>query len=457
MFRRPEELQSLIDIYDQPFIIIDDAHRVVVVNQAFETTFGAQGSLACGIPCHQMMAEHHGPRPCGSQGHACPFAETFTQQVPRTAAFTYRDGEGREYLVRTQAHPLRAHGGRVLVGVLMELEQLRDPRTAEDGGCPRSPMVGGSLAFREMLDRLLRAANSDAPVLLQGETGTGKELAASFVHRHSARHDGPFQTIDCSVLTGELFESEVFGHERGAFTGSVREKKGLFELAEGGTLFLDEIGELPPFLQAKLLRVLESGEYRRLGGIRTRRADVRIICATNRELLGSPLFRSDLYYRIACVSVRLPSLSERRSDIPLLATELLDRIGQSAGQRYSIDEAAVRLLLDHDFPGNVRELRNILWVSAVNAPDGHIGVAQITAALPIPAPATDRNRIRIPQVTTSPPVGASAEGLSLRHVWDASNLTAVLHKHRGNRRAAALELGVSERTIYRKLRELGLN
>ncbi len=458
MFSRPEELQSLVDIYDQPFIIIDDDHRVVVVNQAFQQTFRTQGRLACGIPCHQMMAERHGPRPCGSQGHSCPFAETFTQQVPRTSAFTFRDGDGREHLVRTQAHPLRAHGGRILVGVLMQLEQLRDPRAGDDGACPRSPMVGQSPAFRGMLDRLLRAANSDAPVLLQGQTGTGKELAADFVHRHSARHQGPFQTIDCSVLTGELFESEMFGHERGAFTGSTREKQGLFELAEGGTLFLDEIGELPPFLQAKLLRVLESGEYRRVGGIRTRRANARIICATNRELLGSPLFRSDLYYRIACISVRLPSLMERRPDIPLLAAELLDRIGQSSGQRYSIDEAAVRLLLDHDWPGNVRELRNIIWVAAVNSPNGHIGVAQIAAALPLLAPETNRGGIQfIPEGLDAPPGDVCASGLSLRHVWDPDNLAVVLRRHRGNRRAVALELGVSERTIYRKLRELRLN
>ncbi len=259
------------------------------------------------------------------------------------------------------------------------------------------------------------------------------------------------------MLTQELFESEMFGHERGAFTGSVREKQGLFELAEGGTLFLDEIGEMPPPLQAKLLRVLESGEFRRVGGTRTRRANARIICASNRQLFGSPVFRSDLYYRVACISVRLPNLAERRSDIPLLAAELLDRIGHSAGQQYSIDESALRLLLDHDFPGNIRELRNILWLAAVNAPNGHIGVAQIAAALPIPTQEADRGKIQIRQGPDAPPDDACVGGLSLRHVWDPDNLAVVLRRHRGNRRAVAQELGVSERTLYRKLRELGLN
>ena len=207
-------------------------------------------------------------------------------------------------------------------------------------------------------------------------------MAAAYVHRHSARCSGPFYTLDCTALTEALFESEVFGHERGAFTGSVGEKRGLFELADKGTLFLDEIGELSAPLQAKLLRVLETGEFRRVGGVKTRRANVRIVCATNRDLRGTKWFRSDLYYRIACVTVRLPSLRERQSDIPQLARELLKRIGRSAGQRFSIDDDALRLLQTHEYPGNVRELRNILWVAAVNSPDRHVSAELIETALP---------------------------------------------------------------------------
>ena len=460
MFQVPVELQALVDIYDQPFVIIGDDHRVIVVNQAFRKAFHANGHGAIGAPCHLWMADHHGPKPCGSNGRTCPFTETFTHQVPRTSTLTYRDADGREHLVRTQAYPLQTQSGRTAVGVLMKRESMPDRPGGGDGTCPGARMVGQSTPFREMLDRLLMAANSDAPILLQGNTGTGKELAADFVHRHSARHRGPFQTIDCSVLSGDLFESEVFGHERGSFTGSVREKRGLFELADGGTLFLDEIGEMPPPLQAKLLRVLESGSFRRLGGLRTRKADVRIICATNRQLLGSPLFRSDLYYRIACMGVRLPSLAERRADIHLLAGELLDRIGRSSGKRFSIDHPALTLLEDYDFPGNIRELRNILWQAAISAPDGHVGVTQIAATLPLTPPTTEFTASRLPKESAEPePMGGSqnGSGLSLRHVWDPDNLAAVLQRNQGNRRAAAQELGVSERTIYRKLRALGLN
>jgi len=457
MLQMPVELQALVDIYDQPFVIIGDDHRVIVVNEAFQKAFGADGRQVAGSPCHLMMAAHHGPRPCGSNGHCCPFAETFTRQVPHTSTSTYRDAQGRERLVRSHAYPLRTQSGRTAIGVLMKREAMPDQPEGEGGTCPGVRMVGQSAAFRETLDRLLLAANSDAPVLLQGDTGTGKELAAEFVHRHSARHRGPFQTVDCSVLTGELFESEVFGHERGAFTGSVREKRGLFELADRGTLFLDEIGELPPPLQAKLLRVLETGTFRRLGGTRTRRTDIRIICATNRQLLGSPLFRSDLYYRIACMAVRLPGLSERRDDIPLLASELLERIGQSAGKCFSIDDPALRLLQGHDFPGNIRELRNILWQAAVSAPDGHVGVAQIAAALPWRAPTAEPTPSKTAHDSAEAGGAPQNGGLSLRHVWDPDNLAAVLRRNQGNRREAARELGVSERTIYRKLRALGLN
>jgi two-component system response regulator AtoC len=457
MFQLPVELQALVDIHDQPFFIIDDGRRVVVVNRAFEETFGVERAKSVGTPCHQLMADRGQSRPCGADCGRCPFAETFTHQVARTSACSYLDAEGRPHLFRTEAHPISTQSGRTYVGVLIQRDAVRHHPDGSNGAGPQAHMVGNSAAYRVALDRMLLAASTDAPVLLLGETGTGKELAAAFIHRHSARRAESFQTLDCSVLTEDLFESEVFGHERGAFTGSVGEKRGLFELADGGTLFLDEIGELPMALQAKLLRVLESGEFRRVGGVKARHADVRIICATNRQLLGSSWFRSDLYYRVACVSVRLPSLSERRSDIPQLASELLARIGQLSARRYAIDDAALDVLVDYDYPGNVRELRNILWLAAVNALDGHITLAQIAAALPEPAKAASLTRVDgVRQVDTAT-LRDLVRRRSPRHAWDADGLAALLLRHGGNRRAAARELGVSERTVYRKLREYGLH
>ena len=457
MLHLPMELKALVDIHDQPFVVIDDNRRVVIVNQAFEEDFRVERAKAVGIPCHQLMGNGNGSRPCGPDCERCPFTETFARHVVQTSACSYQDAEGRTHHVRTEAHPIRTENGKTYVGVLIQRDAKRYHPTGRDGAPSRSQMVGSSDAYRVALDRLLMAASTDAPVLLQGETGTGKELAAAFVHEHSARRAEAFQTVDCSVLTEELFESEIFGHERGAFTGSLEQKKGLFELAHHGTLFLDEIGELALPLQAKLLRVLESGEFRRLGGVKNRRTDVRLICATNRELLGAPWFRSDLYYRVACIAVRLPSLAERRSDIPQLASALLQRIAQTSARRYTIDAAALELLARYDFPGNVRELRNVLWLASVNAPDGHITLEQVAAALPAPAEWSNRNPSQETRQAHRPQPGKTRRRSAARHAWDADSFAALLRRHGGNRRAAARELGVSERTVYRKLREYGLH
>lgn len=452
--RLPPEVQSLLEVHDHPFLIIDDAHRVVAINQAFERFAALPRGQALGQPCYDLRC--HEGRICPDQGAGggCPFSEVFEYQVPRTASHSLRDPEGRRHLVRIHAFPIRTAEGRTYLGELFRLGGVRPDPGPDDSVGPDGRMVGRSPAFLVALERLRAAARTDAPILIQGETGTGKELAAAYVHDHSTRRAGPFQTLDCSVLSEPLFESEVFGHERGAFTGSTGTKPGLFENAQGGTLFLDEVGELSPPLQAKLLRVLESGEFRRVGGLETRRSNARIICATNRELLGVPGFRGDLYYRIACVAVRLPSLAERPGDVPLLAAELLERVGETSGHPCTLAAGALKALERYDFPGNIRELRNILWVAALNAVDGVIGAAQIADALPRAAARealdTDAGR----------PIDLPAEGdgriAPSSRDWDAGVLLALLGRHRGNRRAAAEELGVCERTVYRRLRRLRL-
>ena len=454
----PLELQSLVDIHDQPFVIIDDDHRVVIVNRAFEETYGVSIADASGTPCHELVVHRNWPSPCDPRGERCPFAETFTKQVASATSHTYRDSEGREHLVRIQGYPIRTRNGRVYLGELIQRDAVRHRPDKPEAAGPRAHMVGDSPAFRETLDRLLLAAGTEAPALLQGETGTGKELAAAFIHRNSSRRDGPFQTLDCTVLTPELFENEVFGHARGAFTGSLGEKPGLFELADKGTLFLDEIGEMPLPLQAKLLRLLETGEFRRVGDTKMRRADVRVLCATNREIHGVSWFRKDLYYRIACMTVRLPNLSERRSDIPGLAADILERINRSSGHRVRIDPDALRILVAYDYPGNIRELRNILWVAAVNAADGTITGQLVNMALP-----RGRGEAEAPEhhgqrqvAVTAPTLDQPPPAREHHGVWNADQLAALLRRHQGNRGAVARELRVSERTIYRKLREFGL-
>ena len=457
------ELQSLVDIHDQPFAIIDRTFRVVAINRAFEETYGVTRAAAVGATCYSFVPPGNRPCPCARQGGGCPFPGVFAGEGSTSVTHSYSDDEGREHLVRIQAFPIRTASGETFLGELVQHDAVRrHPDPADGSGLS---MVGGSAVFRETLGQILTAAQSAAPVLLQGATGTGKELAAAQIHRFSDRQDGPFQVLDCTTLSEDLFESEVFGHARGAFTGSVGERRGLFELTDGGTLFLDEIGDMPLTLQAKLLRVLESGEFRRVGEAGARRADVRIICATNRELRGVPWFRQDLYFRIACITLTLPSLKDRRPDLPLLAQELLARIGRVSGRVYTLAPGALDPLAGYDFPGNVRELRNILWVAAVNAGEGRIGAAEVTAALPraveapvpmpLPAPAESpvpcapgRCRVMDALRTQLPTAPMN---------WEAGHLAGVLHRYPGNRRGAALELGISERTLYRKIRRFGLS
>jgi len=225
-------------------------------------------------------------------------------------------------------------------------------------------MVGRSVAMRAVFGRLERAAASDATVLLEGETGTGKGEAAQAIHDESRRAAGPFVVVDCSAIPENLLESELFGHERGAFTGATQRRIGAFEEASGGTVFLDEIGEMPPNLQPKLLRVLETRTVRRVGGSSAQKADVRILAATNRDLraeVNAGRFRADLYYRLAVVRVTLPALRQRPEDLPDLTSAILDRLGADAEQRALLDTRAVAAQLARAaWPGNVRELRNYL-------------------------------------------------------------------------------------------------
>lgn len=448
----PIAMQSLVDLYAQPFALIGRDRRVRLVNRAFENAYGVPRADAVGQPCHQLL-HPGGPRPCpcGPDGAHCPFRDVFSGVKEQVSVHTYEGEVGKERLVQIQGHPLQTDSGEILLGELIRPDGPALTQV-EAGVGPR--MAGDSSRFRQILERLRLVARSGAPILLEGATGTGKELAADYIHRHSDRARGPFVTLDCTTLGAELFESEVFGHERGAFTGSVSERQGLFERANGGTLFLDEIGEMPLGLQAKLLRALESGEFRRVGSDLTQRADVRIVCASNRDLRDDSGFRQDLYFRIACVKVRMPSLAERTEDIPAIARELLSRIGASTDRAFDLDPEALSLLQAQSFPGNVRELRNVLWAAAMHSNDGMIEAKHVAVALNVdPAIHEDGPSQGMATVPKGSPVTAPS---TLQEV-EARHLRNLLSTHRGNRRAVAQALKVSERTVYRKLRRYALS
>jgi DNA-binding NtrC family response regulator len=282
-------------------------------------------------------------------------------------------------------------------------------------------------------------------VLLLGETGTGKEMVARMIHDSSGRAAAPFVAVDCSGLTETLFESELFGHEKGAFTGATQRKLGLVEAASGGTLFLDEVGDIPLAQQVKLLRLIESNSYRRVGGVTPLRADFRLVAATHRDLkrmTRDGTFRSDLYYRISAFPVTVPPLRERREDILLLAESLLARLRPT--QRFELSATARRALVAYDYPGNVRELRNIVERASLLTEHARIGLEH----LPSDVVAGLRQRAASASESGSPPALRSLERDALERALDG---------YRGNRRELALALGLSERTLYRKLREYGLS
>ncbi len=306
--------------------------------------------------------------------------------------------------------------------------------------------VGSSPAMRRLFGVLRRMAAHDAPVLLTGDSGTGKELSARALHDHGARHGGPFVALNCAAIAEQLFESELFGHEKGAFTGATNRAEGAFQRADGGTLFLDEIGELRLDAQAKMLRALESGEVRRVGGGTAEFPDVRIVAATNRNLqheVSAGTFRADLYFRLAVLTVRLPSLRERREDIGLLARTLLARHHPGA----TLTPDAVAALEQYDWPGNIRELRNVLTRAYVlGGPTINASDLQFNPWAFDGAPAA---------AAFGPPTLAPSPSVHSPHD-EREVLAAALRAAGGNRTRAARELGMPRSSLLYKLGKHGI-
>ena len=459
MDKRVEEtsidLASLVNSHEKPFVVIDKDFRILAVNKAYELEYGTSSVDAIGKMCYQIS--HGNERPCSAEGEDCPHDQVFSKGEATVCAHVHCDADHRMHHVKVSAFPLIGANNELFLGEC--IEKIPSMDACPPGG---ERMVGESAEFIACVNQLNIAASSEAPALLLGETGTGKELAAEFIHQHSSRSSEPFQIIDSTVFTENLFESEMFGHASGAYTGSVGEKQGLFELADGGTIFLDEVGDLPLSQQAKLLRVLENGEYRRVGGKKTRKVNVRIICATNRHLWESVIagvFREDLYYRIACLNIRLPSLRDRIEDVPVLAKNLFYGINRSMHSSYHLLPDAYEHLKTYQYPGNVRELRNILFIAATRSHNLGIDAALIDSVinnLPncVGLDETVSNVAGHVAIATPSPVKAP-EQVTLKSL-EAQHISELLDKCHGNRKKAADALGISERTIYRKLKHLGI-
>jgi DNA-binding NtrC family response regulator len=312
-------------------------------------------------------------------------------------------------------------------------------------------MIGDSPALREVLRVVRRAGPTDATVLITGESGTGKEVVARALHAESRRKGGPFIAINCSALPGELIESELFGHLKGAFTGADRDREGLFEAAHGGTLFLDEVGDLAAPAQAKLLRVLEERQVTRLGGSRSVPVDVRVVAATNRPLermSAEGSFREDLLYRLRVIGLHIPPLRERREDIPAIAVHFLAGFAARHGRpTRALSDAARRVLLAHDWPGNVRELRNAVERAVVLAEGETIDAADLPPGLDTRAP------LRPVDAALADLPWAEARARAL-DAWERDFLAAALERHGGNVSRTAQSLGIHRQSLQKRLRQL---
>jgi transcriptional regulator with PAS, ATPase and Fis domain len=306
-------------------------------------------------------------------------------------------------------------------------------------------LVGQSVGMRAVLAQLERAASTNATVLLEGETGTGKDIAASSLHESSTRRKGPFVVVDCGAMPGGLIESTLFGHEQGAFTGAVRARAGAFEEADGGTVFLDEIGELAPEMQPKLLRILEKREVRRIGSSETRSVDVRIVAATHRDLrslVNTGLFRADLYFRLAVVRVHMPALRDRPEDIPLIAERILHGLGAAP-------EAAARLLT----PELIERMRQLPWLGNVRELRNYLERCLVLSE-PVVADTEKADPARELAIDLDVPFTRARTSL-LEH-WEKRYLRALLEAHSGNTETAAKAAGIHRATLYRMIERLGL-
>jgi DNA-binding NtrC family response regulator len=423
-------LLSYLDTLSEPRIVMGSDYAIVWANRAYLAHYRAGGTSVIGRRCHEVS--HGFKRPCDEEGETCPLKSALVTLQPQRVLHIHHTPRGDEH-VDVELTPVEGGGGQYFI------EMIHTVRAAS--ARPEGELVGRSAAFKLMLEQVMRVAPSHADVLLLGESGTGKELVAHAVHAASQRPDGPFVAVDCSSLPENLFESELFGYEKGAFSGAHQRKLGLVEAAKGGTLFLDEVGDIPLSLQVKLLRLLETGTFRRVGGLEPLRSDFRLVAATHRDLkkmIDEGQFRKDLFYRISTFPVLLPALRERMDDLPLLLEVLLKRVHPE--RAYTVHPATLLCLSRYDFPGNIRELRNLVARACLLA-DGDVLLPQHFPDLCQDEQPAPQGGKEFSEVMTLAEMERGYLQWQVRH----SGLT---------RHELAQRMGVSERTLFRKLNRL---
>jgi PAS domain S-box-containing protein len=421
---------------------VDCDWRITSFNQAAERITGVPAERAIGARCSDVFH-------ADICGQGCAIRRTMDlgcEVIDQPARIL--DRRGRSVPISVSTALLRGPEGTLLGAV----ETFRDLSTIEQlqreirGGYTFEDIIGKSEAFQKIFAILPDIAASESTVLIEGPSGSGKELLARAIHNLSPRHKRPYVVVNCGTLPTSLFESELFGYLRGAFTDAKRDKPGRIARAEGGTVFFDEIGELPPATQVKLLRLLQEREYEPLGGEAPRQANVRVVAATNHNLaalVSRGAFRDDLYFRLAVVRLAIPPLAERREDIPQLLEHFIRRFNAKQGKRIQgVTPAVMEILLRHQFPGNARELENIIEYAFVLCRNGLIDVCHLPEEL--------RTRV------SESPEACPPDTLPPLRRSEADAIRAVLGRHHGHLGHVAQALGISRTTLWRKMRAHGL-
>ncbi len=444
-------LKEIIDTMNDGLMVASPDGTILMVNKAFEKIMGYDRQEIIGRSCTLLQCDACAGARKEQPGHWC---ELFRQgsATRKRCLFMRKDGSYAHIL--KNASVLRDRNGQVLgaVETLTDISELAklDERIQQlsrlvDNAGNFQGLVGKSPAMQQVFDLTQKAAQSEAPVIIYGESGTGKELVAHAIHALGRRREGPFITCNCSALNEALLESELFGHVKGAFTGAYTHRQGRFEAAHRGDIFLDEVGDIPPAIQVKLLRVLETKQFERVGDHRPIATDVRIITATHRNLealVAQGKFREDLFFRINVIPIHLPPLRDRLEDVPLLVDYFLQQLRQRSGKAITgLSREAMRILLDHPWPGNVRELKGVLEYALVVAAEGLITPAHLP-------PKLGRQEL-FP--AAAPQAGAASAA------DEKAALVNALRQTGGNQSRAAALLGVTRVTVWHRMKKHGID
>lgn len=462
-------LQDIVNTYDDPAVIISDEFEIISANSAYLELYDLDGqyneailvkssdpeqivqnAMSFSNSRHCYEISHHYSHSCDKEGESCPLKLAKSSKRNQRVLHVHHTRYGDEH-IDISLYPIKDINDKLYFLEVMQTIKHASPKSIVKG------MVGKAPSFIKLLGLINRVAEYDISVLLQGESGTGKELVAQSIHQASLRKAMCCITVECSGLSESLFESELFGHEKGAFTGAVNKKKGLVEEAEGGTLFLDEIGDVPLSLQVKLLRLIETRTFRRVGGVEQLKTDFRLVCATHKnlkEMVKNGEFREDLYYRISTFPVNLPALRDRLEDIPLLVNTILERI--TGRRKMHVSNEVLACFSQYKFSGNIRELRNILELGRVMTDSDRIEITHLPESL------FEHEQKNESQSNTSDK--ALVKNLTVDDKTIEQLLTLEQHENeyllwlsqyfKEDKKVLAEKLGISERTLYRKLKDI---